>query len=976
MEPRLLWRTALVALVCAWCTEAAEVGKGTTLHRGLVSYWSFDEGAGSQASDKSGTDNHGILKGFKADSGWTKGRVGSALKFDGIDDHILIPDSKSVADMGQAFTISMWLKPLLAEARPFAPMVVMSKGDPTKPGGSLRIFYDEPTRVVDDVFAPAGFYVAMRKAKDDDADPELNYVGQAWPCAMRDRWYHFTLVFDGKAERPASRIYADGVEMNQKEYVTEDGAARIRAVKANDVAMEIGGLNGGANFCGLMDEVKIWSRALPPAEIQAEFRRAGPPPPPTLELFANFNSIGVTARVSPASDPEGDAVAGLEYRQQGQARYRKGFPPSRIIVTGPEYGNGGTRAMYIGSIFWAEQDTTYDVKLALSDPTTKGVGSLDGVVLTGSVRTRAEKEIVTPAPVHTYYVSPKGSGKAFSVGQPGLLKEALAKAQPGEHVVLNGGTYYEGLLGLARPGEPGKPIVVKGAPNETAILDGSEPEALAGWAREDGATYRYRQALDRRLVTSRLVVAGGRRLIQYTSLEKLKAFKPGRRYTDRATPAPGFFIDDATAMLYVNLGGPDPNTVEMRISRYHHALKLSRVDHVHVENLTFRYYNLEPRITPEYLRRLQIPLWRWKGYTLREFKGPPNVVPTSIWYDYDYPKALFIDSSSYCVVRKCRFRLNKVGLCILGRSYRTVIEDNEFSDTTGDLGFHKMKATRTELGAGPRVHSPYSGRGLVIRRNVIHDTGDGFQVCGFNASPLNLAGVSDEADVHDNLVYNSSDDSLEVDGIACNVRVWNNVFRDGLTGVSLSPTRHGPVYVIRNIAYETEKRLKSVQPMERMMKVLSWGQRGPMFLIHNTSYAGAGFEAIGRGLPRITWDLLYARNNLYYSKRGKGFDVDLTNKAGGPTSLDYDNYFCGRGDPLLLWNGKRVKDMAELRSASGQEQHGLSVDPKFADPEKGTFRLQPDSPVIDRGSVIPGINDCGPHKYKGEAPDVGAMECK
>jgi len=296
--------------------------------------------------------------------------VGGALKFDGIDDQVIIPDRNAGLDVSRAFTISTWLHPTPDGARPFVPMVVLSKGDPAKPDGAFSVYYSEPTRSVDDVFAPANFYVSLRNANDTASDPERNYLIQFWPCAIRDRWYHFTFVFDGRGEKPVSRIYADGIEVNRKEYTTQEGDSPLEALKTNDVPLEIGGSDGGSPFCGRIDEVKIWDRALAASEIQAEFRRAGPAPGPVLQLFANFHSIGVTVRFSPASDPEGDALVDLAYRKRGRLRYREGFPLSRVLSTGTEYGNGGVSTRYVGSIFWAEQDRTYDVRVTFRDPTT------------------------------------------------------------------------------------------------------------------------------------------------------------------------------------------------------------------------------------------------------------------------------------------------------------------------------------------------------------------------------------------------------------------------------------------------------------------------------------------------------------------------------------------------------------------------------------------------------------------------------
>ena len=49
---------------------------------------------------------------------------------------------------------------------------------------------------------------------------------------------------------------------------------------------------------------------------------------------------------------------------------------------------------------------------------------------------------------------------------------------------------------------------------------------------------------------------------------------------------------------------------------------------------------------------------------------------------------------------------------------------------------------------------------------------------------------------------------------------------------------------------------------------------------------------------------------------------------------------------------------------------GLSAPPLLTDPSGGDFTPRADSPLVDRGISIPGIND----GFEGTAPDVGAVE--
>ena len=81
-----------------------------TFTRGLVAYWSFDEGAGDIAYDISGNGNNCTIYGAK----WTKGKYGSALQFDGVDDYVEILDDDSLdinIQNGEKITIEAWIYP-------------------------------------------------------------------------------------------------------------------------------------------------------------------------------------------------------------------------------------------------------------------------------------------------------------------------------------------------------------------------------------------------------------------------------------------------------------------------------------------------------------------------------------------------------------------------------------------------------------------------------------------------------------------------------------------------------------------------------------------------------------------------------------------------------------------------------------------------------------------------------------------------
>jgi len=72
------------------------------------------------------------------------------------------------------------------------------------------------------------------------------------------RWVHVAGTFDGTW----MRIYVDGVEHGTME--------RPGPIKANDFKLSLGNFDEGhaAHFAGLLDEVRLYARALLPAEIE------------------------------------------------------------------------------------------------------------------------------------------------------------------------------------------------------------------------------------------------------------------------------------------------------------------------------------------------------------------------------------------------------------------------------------------------------------------------------------------------------------------------------------------------------------------------------------------------------------------------------------------------------------------------------------------------------------------------------------
>lgn len=375
----------------------------------------------------------------------------------------------------------------------------------------------------------------------------------------------------------------------------------------------------------------------------------------TVDLYGTFNAMGITVSFAETGDPDMDAHVAIEYRT-GVQPYQNGFPLSRISAT-----------RFVGSLFWLEPGTDYDVRITFTDP---DGGTLDNLSLEATASTQSE--ITIPDSNNTYFVDPGGNGSDCSLASPCSLSEGIRLAQPGDEVVLRGGIYYQGDIYLPRSGMPDAPIVIRSHTNERAILDGADPKQT-GWVAIGGGVFRSSSAV----ADTKLVIADSVRLYPYPTLADLQTLPWG---------IPGFYTDGAD--LYVHLASDtDPNTVAMNVSRYTYGINVQH-DYIYLENLTFRHY---------------------------------GAIPSS--------RAITFKDASNNLVHGCTFAFNMMGIHIKDQSHRNVIQNNTFYDAKYSWPWDAVKAaSRLEQG-GLDFSASSPGRGTVIRRNTFHDFFDAFSIC-------------------------------------------------------------------------------------------------------------------------------------------------------------------------------------------------------------------------------------------------------
>jgi len=211
---------------------------------GLVGYWSFDSPS-NPGYDDSGNGQNGTVYGAT----WTtQGRVGGALEFDGSDDYVYIADHPSQSGMTQ-LALEAWIYPTDAVLPPDQyHMTIISKWGPsTYPDDSYNL-----TLMRDGGILKPSFSIS------DGTEAGSIYLNPDYSIPL-NTWTHLAGIYDGLK----SYIYVNGsqVAVSSKEVpglIIQDTSMPIQIGMAR--------MDSSSNyneFCGKIDEVKVWSVAAP-----------------------------------------------------------------------------------------------------------------------------------------------------------------------------------------------------------------------------------------------------------------------------------------------------------------------------------------------------------------------------------------------------------------------------------------------------------------------------------------------------------------------------------------------------------------------------------------------------------------------------------------------------------------------------------------------------------------------------------------
>ncbi|MBC8235647.1 LamG domain-containing protein [bacterium] len=218
--------TAIATVLCS--VKVAESQEYVT--SGLIGFWTMDEEdiQADTVKDVSGENNHGKIGG---DPQIVKGKIEEALDFDGQDDFVTIPD------LGNEPAVSVDLWAIADEPFPNIRGLLSTFDPPQWKAGTTHF-----------------------KFESNKIDILKNGGGRIQVPAEPNRWYHIGYTCDTEANE--LKLYVDGELID-----TVDAGAEPN----NLTHLRIGSEHEGRYFPGILDDVRLYNRALTEDEMKQNF---------------------------------------------------------------------------------------------------------------------------------------------------------------------------------------------------------------------------------------------------------------------------------------------------------------------------------------------------------------------------------------------------------------------------------------------------------------------------------------------------------------------------------------------------------------------------------------------------------------------------------------------------------------------------------------------------------------------------------
>ena len=274
----------------------------------LVAEWRFDEGTGGIAVDSSGNGNDGTIYG----ASWIDGKLGTALKFNGMEDYISIPNSPTL-NPAEEITLSAWVNPGVIPQEGYRKIIAKPYTNYTTPWQQYAL------ALRDNQFV---FELNTEETKEVLIGTET---------LESNTWYHVTGTYDGSEMRIYVNAALNGTISKSgaiAEYPTD---VHIGAGIYSDAETEY--------ITGTIDEVKIYNCALSVDEIQADYEAGLNGTANSLSgTVTSLNSTGLVDATVTLATMEGDVINSTLTDSTGHYEFTDVSPSDyNITATKPRF---------------------------------------------------------------------------------------------------------------------------------------------------------------------------------------------------------------------------------------------------------------------------------------------------------------------------------------------------------------------------------------------------------------------------------------------------------------------------------------------------------------------------------------------------------------------------------------------------------------------------------------------------------------
>jgi len=206
---------------------------------GLVAYYPFN----SNTNDESGSGNNSQPMNSPSLTSDRFGQANRAYRFDGINDYMIVPNSPSL--LSSYISLCAWV---YTDETGSDNRVIVSKYSDNPVGGY-------------------SFYMYNGRPEFEARFGEWNFYGfdPNAPVLTNGVWHFVVATYDGNS----LRTYSDGIQISQ---TAKAGAIVTSQI---DLAISKNSAYEGYFFYGILDDIRIYNRALSQSEIQALYYEGG-----------------------------------------------------------------------------------------------------------------------------------------------------------------------------------------------------------------------------------------------------------------------------------------------------------------------------------------------------------------------------------------------------------------------------------------------------------------------------------------------------------------------------------------------------------------------------------------------------------------------------------------------------------------------------------------------------------------------------